>query len=48
MYCLWKEGQITREDCNNVARSCKEKIRRAKAQLELDLVATLKITKKFL
>lgn len=35
MYSFQMEGQITWEDYKDVARSCREKIRRTKAQLEL-------------
>ncbi|KAK4828285.1 LOW QUALITY PROTEIN: hypothetical protein QYF61_024950 [Mycteria americana] len=38
-YDLWKEGQATQEDYKDVVRLCREKIRRAKAQLELNLAA---------
>lgn len=34
-YNLWKKGQVTLEDYTDAMRLCKEKIRRAEAQLEL-------------
>ncbi|KAK4827745.1 LOW QUALITY PROTEIN: hypothetical protein QYF61_021216 [Mycteria americana] len=37
VYGLWKKGQATQEDYRDVVRLCREKIRRAKAQLELNL-----------
>ncbi|KAK4806969.1 hypothetical protein QYF61_027336 [Mycteria americana] len=37
VYNLWKKGQATQEDYKGVARMCREKIRRAKAELELNL-----------
>ncbi|KAK4825574.1 LOW QUALITY PROTEIN: hypothetical protein QYF61_000573 [Mycteria americana] len=39
VYDLWKKGQATQEDYKGVARLCREKIRRAKAELELNLAA---------
>ncbi|KAK4826229.1 hypothetical protein QYF61_006270 [Mycteria americana] len=46
VYDLWKKGQATQEDYKGVARLCKEKIRRAKAELELNLAAAVKDNKK--
>ncbi|KAK4817407.1 LOW QUALITY PROTEIN: hypothetical protein QYF61_013474 [Mycteria americana] len=46
VYDLWKKGQATQEDYKGVARLCREKIRRAKAELELNLAATVKDNKK--
>ncbi|KAK4823290.1 hypothetical protein QYF61_000450 [Mycteria americana] len=46
VYNLWKKGQATQEDCKGVARLCKEKIRRAKAELELNLATAIKDNKK--
>ncbi|KAK4818458.1 hypothetical protein QYF61_013664 [Mycteria americana] len=43
---LWKKGQATREDYKDVVRLCREKIRSAKAQLELSLATTIKDNKK--
>ncbi|KAK4815404.1 LOW QUALITY PROTEIN: hypothetical protein QYF61_001392 [Mycteria americana] len=39
VYDLWKKGQATQEDYKGVARLYREKIRRAKAELELNLAA---------
>ncbi|KAK4814697.1 LOW QUALITY PROTEIN: hypothetical protein QYF61_025523 [Mycteria americana] len=38
---LWKKGQATQEDYKDVVRLCREKIRRAKAQLELNLATAI-------
>ncbi|KAK4806171.1 hypothetical protein QYF61_001094 [Mycteria americana] len=46
VYDLWKQGQATQEDYKGVARLCREKIRRAKAELELSLAAAVKDNKK--
>ncbi|KAK4810509.1 hypothetical protein QYF61_004289 [Mycteria americana] len=46
VYDLWKKGQATQEDYKGVARLCREKIRRAKAELELNLAAAVKDNKK--
>ncbi|KAK4817156.1 hypothetical protein QYF61_002890 [Mycteria americana] len=43
---LWKKGWATQEDYKGVARLCREKIRRAKTELELNLVAAVKDNKK--
>ncbi|KAK4817255.1 hypothetical protein QYF61_005468 [Mycteria americana] len=43
---LWKKGQATQEDYKGVARLCREKIRRAKTELELNLAAAVKDNKK--
>lgn len=37
MYSLQMEGEITWKDYKDVASSCREQIRRTKAQLELGL-----------
>lgn len=31
---LWKKGQVTSEEYKDVARTCREKIRKVKAQLK--------------
>ena len=41
VYLLWKKGQTTQKEYK-VAKMCREKIRRAKAQLELKLAAGVK------
>lgn len=46
IYHLWKEGQVTWEDYKDVTRSCRKKIKRDKAQLELHLATTVKDNKK--
>lgn len=35
MHHLWKEGQVTWEDYKDFTKSCRKKIKRNKAQLEL-------------
>ena len=39
VYGLWKSGQATYDDYRYVVKLCREKIRKAKAQLELNLAA---------
>ncbi|KAK4806905.1 hypothetical protein QYF61_012626 [Mycteria americana] len=46
VYDLWKKGRATQEDYRGVARLCREKTRRAKAELELSLAAAIKDNKK--
>ncbi|GAB0179390.1 mitochondrial enolase superfamily member 1 [Grus japonensis] len=46
VYGLWKKMQATQEDYKDVMRLCREKIRRAKAQLELNLATAVKDNKK--
>ncbi|KAK4827186.1 hypothetical protein QYF61_015148 [Mycteria americana] len=46
VYNLWKKGQASQEDYKGVARLCREKIRRAKAELDLNLAAAVKDNKK--
>ncbi|KAK4823485.1 LOW QUALITY PROTEIN: hypothetical protein QYF61_002549 [Mycteria americana] len=45
VYDLWKKGRATQEDYKGVARLCREKIRRAKAELKLNLVAAVEDNK---
>ncbi|GAB0184205.1 mitochondrial enolase superfamily member 1 [Grus japonensis] len=45
-YDLGKKGQATQEDYKDVVRLCREQIRRAKAQLELNLATAIKDNKK--
>ncbi|KAK4824656.1 hypothetical protein QYF61_017029 [Mycteria americana] len=45
VYDLWKKGQATQEDYKGVARLHREIIRRAKAELELNLAAAVKDNK---
>ncbi|KAK4810837.1 LOW QUALITY PROTEIN: hypothetical protein QYF61_008809 [Mycteria americana] len=47
VYDLWKKGQATQEDYKGVARLCREKIRRAKAKLELNLATAVKKNKNY-
>ena len=46
VYDLWKKGQATQADYKDVMKLCGEKIRRAKAQLELNLATAVKDNKK--
>ncbi|GAB0203785.1 hypothetical protein GRJ2_002844100 [Grus japonensis] len=46
VYGLWKKGQATQEDYKDVVRLYREKIRRAKVQLELNLATAVKYSKK--
>uniref|UniRef100_A0A493TTX5 Reverse transcriptase domain-containing protein n=1 Tax=Anas platyrhynchos platyrhynchos TaxID=8840 RepID=A0A493TTX5_ANAPP len=46
VYNLWKSGQATREDYKDVARLCRDKIRKAKAHLELNLATAVKDNRK--
>ncbi|PKU48424.1 rna-directed dna polymerase from mobile element jockey-like [Limosa lapponica baueri] len=46
VYDLWKKGQATQEDYKGVVKLCREKIRKAKAQLKLDLALDVKNNKK--
>ncbi|KAK4831147.1 hypothetical protein QYF61_015450 [Mycteria americana] len=46
VYNLWKKGQASQEDYKGVARLGREKIRRAKAELELNLATAVKDNKK--
>jgi len=45
-YDLWKKGQATQEDYKDVMKLHREKIRRAKAQLDLNLATAEKDNKK--
>ena len=46
VYNLWKRGWATQEDYKDVARLCRDKIRKAKAHLELNLATAVKDNKK--
>ncbi|GAB0203202.1 hypothetical protein GRJ2_002785800 [Grus japonensis] len=46
VYACWKQGQAMREDYRDAARLCGERIRAAKAQLELKLASTVGDNKK--
>ena len=43
---LWKKGQATWGDYKEVAKVCREEVRKAKAQLELRLATAVKENKK--
>jgi len=45
VYELWKKEQATQEDYKDVMRLCREKIRRSKTQLELNLACAVKDNK---
>ena len=47
LYGLWKRGQATYEDYRYVVKLCREKIRKAKTQLELNLATKVKENKYF-
>lgn len=44
---IWKKGQMTQEEYKDIVRSCRENIRKAKAQLELNLASAVKSNKKY-
>jgi len=46
LYHLWKKGQATQEEYKGLVRSCREEIRKAKAQLELRLATVVRNNKK--
>jgi len=46
IYLLWKKGQATQKEYKEVVKMCREKIRQAKAQIELSLAAGVKRNKK--
>ncbi|GAB0181668.1 hypothetical protein GRJ2_000632100 [Grus japonensis] len=46
VYGLWEKGQAPQEDCKDVVRLHREKMRRAKVQLELNLATTVKYNEK--
>jgi len=46
VYHLWKKGQVTQEEYRGLIRSCREEIRKAKAQLELRLATLVRDNKK--
>jgi len=45
-YVLWKKGQATWGDYKEVAKVCREEVRKAKAQLELRVATAVKENKK--
>jgi len=42
----WKQGQVSSEEFRDAARMCRDEVRRAKAQLELNLARNAKNNKK--
>lgn len=46
IYCLWKKGQVTHNDHRDVVRVFREKIRKSKAQIEINLASAVKHSKK--
>ena len=46
VYVLWKKRQATRGDYMEIAKVCKEEVRKAKAPLELRLATAVKESKK--
>jgi len=42
----WKQGQVFREEYRDAARLCRDEVRRAKAQLELNLARDARNNKK--
>jgi len=46
VYDLWKKGQATQEEYRGLLRSCREEVRKAKAQLELSLATVVRDNKK--
>ena len=46
IYLLWKKGWATQKEYKEVVKMCREKIRKAKAQLELHLATEVKRNKK--
>ena len=46
IYLPWKKGRATQKEYKEVVKMCREKIRKAKAQLELNLAAGVKGNKK--
>ena len=47
VYVLWNNWQATQEDCKDIVRLCREKVTRAKAQLEHRLATAVKDNKKY-
>ncbi|KAF1552038.1 hypothetical protein FQV20_0001515, partial [Eudyptula albosignata] len=46
VYRLWKKGQATQGEYRDLVRSCREEMRKAKAQLERNLATVIKDNKK--
>ena len=47
VYGLWKSGQATYDDYKYIVKLCRKKIRKAKAQLELNLATKVKNNNKY-
>ena len=47
MHKQWKQGQVTWEEYKDAARLCRDRVRKAKIQLELDLAGDTKNKKGF-
>ena len=47
VYCFWKKGKADQEEYRGLVRSCREEIRKAKAQLEFSLATVLREKKFF-
>jgi len=47
VYQLWKKVQATQEEYRGLVRSCREKMTKAKAQLELRLATVVRDNKKY-
>jgi len=47
-YHFWKEGQVTQEEYRGFTRSCREEIRKAKAQLEFRLATVVRNNKLYI
>lgn len=45
VYGIWKKGQAAQENYKDVIKLCKEKIKRAKAQLEFNLATVVQDNK---
>ncbi|GAB0204443.1 mitochondrial enolase superfamily member 1 [Grus japonensis] len=45
-YGRWKQGQVALEEYRNIVRTSREKVRKAKAQMELNLARDVKDNKK--
>ncbi|KAK4807040.1 hypothetical protein QYF61_018381 [Mycteria americana] len=46
VYHFWQKGQATQEEYRDLVKSCREKIRKAKAELELNLATVVRDNKK--
>ena len=46
MYKLWKQGRVTWEEYRDVVQTCRRRIRKAKVQVELNLVKDVKNNRK--